>query len=192
MRVYCDFVEVLSLFFQAWYASCYISLSDWYVTWNVDGITLGIDVGTYLGSLYGSLDGSNDGKLEGLLRGGSLGYTNGKVLGSDEGIKLRLSGGKVLGTIPGNVYGITLGLDVGTELSLFIYPFMVLMMVNLEGLLLGDSLEYTHSKVIGSDEGTKLELSGEMFLQKIKNREICITKKTSAEAVLAYYASIVS
>ena len=107
-----------------------------------------------------------DGNIEGSLLVYSLGSTDGKVMGSNEGIKLRLSVGKVLGTILGNLYGITLGLDVGTELSLYIYPFMVLMMVNLEGLLLGDSLEYTHSKVIGSDEGTKLELSGEMFFTK--------------------------
>ena len=37
-----------------------------------------------------------------------------KVLGSDEGIKLALSDGKVIGDILGNLYGITLGFDVGT------------------------------------------------------------------------------
>ena len=45
---------------------------------------------------------------------GSLGFTDGKVLGSDEGIKLGLSDVKVLGTILANVDGIILGLDVGT------------------------------------------------------------------------------
>ena len=48
------------------------------------------------------------------MLGGSLGYTYGKVLGSDEGIKLGLSDGKVIDTIIRNVDGITLGIDVGT------------------------------------------------------------------------------
>ena len=43
-----------------------------------------------------------------------MGYTYGKVLGSDEGIKMISNDGKVLGTILWNVYGITLSLDVGT------------------------------------------------------------------------------
>ena len=46
--------------------------------------------------------------------GDSLGSTDGKVLGSDEGIKLEISDGKVLVTILGNIDGITLGLGVGT------------------------------------------------------------------------------
>ena len=54
---------------------------------NVDVIILGIDIGTELGFLDGSLNVSNDGKLEGLLLGDSLGYTDGKVIGYDEGIK---------------------------------------------------------------------------------------------------------
>ena len=53
---------------------------------NVDVITLGIDVGTEMGSLDVSFDGSNDGNIEGLLLGESLGYTDGIVLGADEGI----------------------------------------------------------------------------------------------------------
>ena len=36
-------------------------------------------------SLNGSFDGSNYNKLEVLLLGGSMGYTDGKVIGSDEG-----------------------------------------------------------------------------------------------------------
>ena len=52
----------------------------------------------------------------------SLGYTYGKVLGSDEGIKLGLFDDKVLGNILVNVDGITLRLDIGTELgSLDVY-----------------------------------------------------------------------
>ena len=53
---------------------------------NVDGITLDIDVGTGPSSLDGLFDGYNYGKLEGLLLVGSLGSTDGKVLGSDEGV----------------------------------------------------------------------------------------------------------
>ena len=83
MRVCCDFVEALSLFFQAWYASCLGLLSALYYTWNVDVITIMLDVGTYIGSLDGSFDGSNDGKLYLLLHGDSLGYTDGKVHVSD-------------------------------------------------------------------------------------------------------------
>ena len=89
-------------------------LSSWHYTWNVDVITLSIDVRTYLGSLDGSFDGSNYGKLQVLLHGDSLGYNDGKFHGSDEGIKLGFTDVKVLGTILGNLYGIILGLDVGT------------------------------------------------------------------------------
>ena len=46
-----------------------------------------------------------------------MGYTDGKVYGSNEGIKLVSTDGKVLGTILGNVDGIKLGIDVGTELG---------------------------------------------------------------------------
>ena len=55
---------------------------------NVDVITICIDIGTCPGSSDGSFDGYNYVKLEGLLIGESLGYTDGEVLGSDEGIKL--------------------------------------------------------------------------------------------------------
>ena len=75
------------------------------------------DVGTELVYLYGYIDGYNYFNLEVLLLGQSLVYTDGKVLGSDEGIKLGLSFGKVIGTILGNVYGITLRIDVGTDLG---------------------------------------------------------------------------
>ena len=43
--------------------------------------------------------------------------TDGKVIGSDEVIKPGLSDGKLLGNIIRNVYGITLGIGVGTELG---------------------------------------------------------------------------
>ena len=84
---------------------------------NVDVITLGVDVGTELEYLDGSFDGSNYSKLERMFLEDSLGYTDGKVIVSDEGIKLGSMDGQVLDTILGNVRGITLGLDVGRELG---------------------------------------------------------------------------
>ena len=53
----------------------------------------------------------------GLLFRGLLGSTDGKVLGSDEDMKQGHTDDKVLGTIFWNFYGITLGLDVGTDLG---------------------------------------------------------------------------
>ena len=44
-------------------------------------------------------------------------YTDGKVPGSDEGIKLGSTYGKVLGTILVNLDGITLGIYVGTDMG---------------------------------------------------------------------------
>ena len=46
-----------------------------------------------------------------------MGYTDGNVLGSDDGIRMGYTCGKVFGTILGNVYGITLGIDVEKELG---------------------------------------------------------------------------
>ena len=46
-----------------------------------------------------------------------MGSTDGKVIVSDEGIKLGSTDGKVIANIIVNVDGITLVLDVGTELS---------------------------------------------------------------------------
>ena len=84
---------------------------------DVYGITVRLDVGTYLVSFDGSFDGSTDDKLEGLLIGGSFVYTDGKVIVSDEGIKLGISDGKVIVTIIGDVDGIILGFDVETWLN---------------------------------------------------------------------------
>ena len=50
------------------------------------------------------------------MLGCSLGLTDGKVTVSDEGMKMGLFYGKGIVTILGNVDGITLGLDVGTDL----------------------------------------------------------------------------
>ena len=57
---------------------------------NVYGITLGIDIGTYLVPLDGLFDGSNDVNIEGLLPVESLGYTDGKLFGYNEGINCDL------------------------------------------------------------------------------------------------------
>ena len=103
-----------------------------------------------------SFDGSNDRKLEGLLIGGSLGYTYGKVLGSDERIRLRLSDGKVIGTILGNVDRLTLAVDVGTELGSLDAYFDSSNDDKIGGLLFGESLGYTDITVLGSEVGIKL------------------------------------
>ena len=83
----------------------------------VDVITLGIDIGTELVYVYGYLDVYNNINLEGLLIGYSLGYTDCKVLGSDEGIKLGFSDSELLGMTLVDVDVITLGIDVRTELQ---------------------------------------------------------------------------
>ena len=76
--------------------------------------------------------------------GSSLGYTNGKVHVSDEGIKLINFDGKVLGNKLGSVDGITLGLDVGTELSSLDGSFDVYNDGKLEGLFLLNSFRSTY------------------------------------------------
>ena len=90
---------------------------------NVDVITLGLDVGTDMGSfLDGLFDDSNNGNIEGLLIEDSLGSTDDKVLGSNEGIKLGSIDGKVLDAILGNVDVITVVVDVGTKLTVYMVP----------------------------------------------------------------------
>ena len=98
-------------------------------------------------SVHGALVRQSDGEAE--------------AVGYDEGIKLGLSDsdGEVLGTIPVNVDGITLGLDVVTELGSLDGSFDGSNDGKLEGLFLGDSLGSTDVKVLGSDEFTKLVLS---------------------------------
>ena len=46
-----------------------------------------------------------------------MGCDDGIIIGYDEGIKLGFSCGKVLGAILVNIDGITIELDVGTELG---------------------------------------------------------------------------
>ena len=58
------------------------------------------------------------------------------MIGSDEGIKLRSTVGKVLGTILVYVDGITLEIDVGTELGSLDGSFDGYNDDNIEGLLL--------------------------------------------------------
>ena len=83
-----------------------------------------------------------------------MGYTDGKLHGSDEGIKLVCTYGKVIGTILVHSDIITLALDIGTELCFLDGSFDGYNEGNLEGLLLGVSLGYTNGKVIGYYEGT--------------------------------------
>ena len=85
---------------------------------------------------------------------GSMRYTDGKVIEYDEGIKMGSTDGKVFGTILGNVYRITLGIDIGTKLGILDVSFDDSNKGKLEGLLLGDSLGYTDVKLIGFDGGT--------------------------------------
>ena len=65
-----------------------------------------------MGSLDEYFDGSNDFKIEELLHGDSMVYTDGKVHGSDESIKLVSTDGKVIGTILGNIDIIKPGLTL--------------------------------------------------------------------------------
>ena len=85
-----------------------------------------------------------------------LGYTNDKAIGSDEGINLISTYGKLLITIIGNVDGITLDIDIGTELGFLHGSFDGSNDIKLEGLLLGVLLGSTNYKALGSDEGIKL------------------------------------
>ena len=66
----------------------------------------------------------------------SLGNTDGKVLGSDEGFKLVSTGGEVIGTLLVGVDIITLKLDVGTDLGYLDGYFDSSNDENLEGLFL--------------------------------------------------------
>ena len=108
--------------------------------------------------------------MEGLLHGGLLGSTDGEVLVTNEGIKLRSSSGKVLVIIIGNVYGITLGIDVVIELCLLDGSFDGYNVGKFEGLLLGGSLGYTDGKVLGYNKDTKLvSIHGKLVLIIIGN-----------------------
>ena len=64
--------------------------------------------------------------------------------------------GKLIGTILGNVYGITLGIDVGTYLVSLDGSIYFSNDINLYCLPIGDLLGCTDGKVLGSVEVIKL------------------------------------
>ena len=70
------------------------------------------------------------------MLGGTLGSTDGKVLGSDEDIKMGSTDGKLFGTILVNVDRITFVIDVGTRLGSLDGSFDGYSYGNLEGLFL--------------------------------------------------------
>ena len=116
-----------------------------------DVIPLELDIGTYMGSIDGPFDGSDDRKVEIIFLGDSLGSTDGKILSSDEGIKLVSTDSKVVCNILGDIDVITLGVDVGTYLSSLDRWFDGYNVGKLEGIFIGASLESTYGKVVGSD-----------------------------------------
>ena len=52
-----------------------------------------------------------------------MGYTDGKLLGFDEGINLRSTDGKLVVFMLGNINGITLGIGVRTYMGSFYESF---------------------------------------------------------------------
>ena len=117
-----------------------------------------------MGSLDGYFGVYNYGKLEGLLLWVSLGYSSGKVFGSDEGIKLGSNGGKVLFNIIVNIYGITLGIDIGTDLGSLDRSLHGSNDWNIKSSFLGGSLRSNDGKVIDSNESIKLgSTEGKVF-----------------------------
>ena len=73
---------------------------------------------------------------------GSMGYTDGTLLGYDEGTKLESPDGKVFVNKLVNVDRITLGLDIGTNLGFLDGSLDGSNEVKLEVLLIGDSLKF--------------------------------------------------
>ena len=63
---------------------------------------------------------------------------------------------KVFDTILRNVYGITLGIDIGTDMGFFDVSFDDCNDDKLEGLLIEGSLVSADGKIIGYDEGITL------------------------------------
>ena len=157
---------------------------------DVDEITLGIDVGPELGHLGGSFDTSNDGNHQGLLLGVSLVPTGGKVIVSDQGIKLRSTDCKLLVTILVNVDGTTLGLDVGTEMGSLDGSFNDSNDDNIGSLLIGESLGYNEGMVLGSNEGTKLGYTDGKVLDTILGNVDKITLGLDFGTELSYLDNI--
>ena len=145
---------------------------------NIDGIIPGLDIGTQLGSLDGSFDFSNDGNIQVLLLGGSLGSTDGKVLGYDEFIKLVYTDGKLFSTILEILDRIILGLDIVTELDPLDGSCGGSNDGNIGGLLLGDLMGSNDGKVLGSDQGIKLiSNDGKLFIL-VSNMQIPLAPAT--------------
>ena len=117
-----------------------------------------LDFGTELGYLDGFFDVSNDGKLVVLSLGGLLISADGRVLVSDEVIKLGIFYGEVIGTIIGNLDGITLGLGVGKDLGSLDGFFDGSNYGKLESLFLEDLVGYSDGKVLDFDKVIKLVL----------------------------------
>ena len=103
---------------------------------NLDGIKFVLHVGNALILIHISFDGSNGDNIGSILVWDSLGFTDGKMLESDEVIILWWYNGKLLGIILGNVDGIFLGLVVETELWYIDVSFDGSNDENLEGLLI--------------------------------------------------------
>ena len=105
-----------------------------------------------------------------------MGSTDGKFLGSDEGIRIILSSEEVLVTILENEDVTTRGVDVGREIGYLDGYFGGSNHSKIEGLSLGDSLGSTDGEVLGSDEGVKLGLSDGKFLGIILFDAVGITR----------------
>ena len=72
---------------------------------------------------------------------------------------MELSDGEVIDTAIGNVNGITLGIDIGTDMVSLEGYFDVSNDDKVEGLYLGDSMKSTDGGLLGYDEAIKLGLS---------------------------------
>ena len=103
-------------------------------------------------SLDGLFDSYNYGKIEGLFIVDTLVCTAGKVINSDEGIKMGSTYGEVIVNILRNEYVITIKIYIGTDLEYLDGSFDGYNYGKLEGFFPGDSLRSTYVKVLGSDE----------------------------------------
>ena len=85
-----------------------------------------------------------------------MGYTDSKLIGFDEGIKLGYIDSKLIRTIVENLDGITLRIDFGKEIGSSDVSFDSSNDVKLYRLLLGYSMGSTYGKELESDGGIKL------------------------------------
>ena len=98
------------------------------------------------------------------MTGGSLIYTDGKVLVSYGRIKLGLSDGIVLGNIVRNVGGITIELNDGTYMVSLDGYFDGSNDGKLEVLFIGESLVSTGGKVLGTIIGNVDEITLDIYV----------------------------